>query len=198
MIYISTGLIKNQSAFKTSDIFLNDGIHNIELSGGLFEKDLINKIKKLKKKGKFILHNYFPPPQKPFTLNLATLDKDLFKICYNHVKNTIRYSGEMESNMYSLHAGFLIDPKPNKLGKKFINQKMYNKKFAMDAFIERINDLSIFAKIGIYKSATSINLPFLISNLINVMIDSAFLISSFMVMTASHTLALFNPFGFFE
>ena len=55
MIYISTGLIKNQSAFKTSDIFLNDGIHNIELSGGLFEKDLINKIKKLKKKRKIYI-----------------------------------------------------------------------------------------------------------------------------------------------
>ena len=50
MIYTSTGLIKNQSAFKTSDNFINQGICNIELSGGSYDKDIIKKIKKLKKK----------------------------------------------------------------------------------------------------------------------------------------------------
>ena len=49
MIYISTGLIKNQSAFTTSDYFLNNGITNIELSGGTFEKNLIKKIKRKSK-----------------------------------------------------------------------------------------------------------------------------------------------------
>jgi len=146
MIYTSTGLIKNQSAFKTSDNFINQGICNIELSGGSYDKDIIKKIKKLKKKGKFILHNYFPPPKNPFTLNLATLDNDLSRICYNHIKNAIRYSNEIESSTYSFHAGFLIDPNPKKLGKKFIKQKIYNKKLAMKVFVERLNNLSIFAQ----------------------------------------------------
>ena len=72
----------------------------------------------------------------------------------------------------------------------------------INLFIELFNslvkeDLSIFSKTGTYKSAISLNLPFFISNLINIMIDSAFLISSFIVITASQTLALLSPFGFF-
>jgi len=146
MIYISTGLIKNQSAFTTSDYFLNNGITNIELSGGTFEKNLIKKIKKLKGKARFTLHNYFPPPKKPFTLNFATLDNELFKVCYKHIKNTIRYSNEIGSKVYSFHAGFLIDPKPKELGKKFVKQKVNNRHLALNVFIERLNELSIFAE----------------------------------------------------
>jgi len=146
MIYISTGLIKNQSAFETSYYFLNHGIKNIELSGGIFEKNLIKKIKKLKKNAKFTLHNYFPPSKKPFTLNLATLDKELYKICYSHIKNTILYSSEIGSKTYSFHAGFLIDPKPKELGRKLVKRKVNNRDLAINIFIERLNDLSIFAE----------------------------------------------------
>ena len=146
MIYISTGLIKNQSAFKTSDYYLNNGIKNIELSGGTFEENLIKKIKKLKKIAKFTLHNYFPPPKKPFTLNLATLDKELFKICNNHIKNTIRYCNEIESETYSFHAGFLIDPRPEELGQKLVKRKVNNRKLAINIFVDRLNKLSAFAK----------------------------------------------------
>lgn len=146
MIYISTGLIKKQSALKTCKYFLDHDINDIELSGGTFEENIIKKIKTLKGTAKFTLHNYFPPPKNPFTLNLATLDQNLFKICYNHIKNTIRYSNEIGSKVYSFHAGFLIDPKPNELGKKFTKRKINNRNHALNIFIDRLNNLSIFAK----------------------------------------------------
>ena len=90
MIYISTGLIKNQSAFKTSDIFLNDGIYNIELSGGLFEKDLINKIKKLKKKGKIFNEDYSNKLIENLNFKLTNNQIEIIKQINNDLKSNIK------------------------------------------------------------------------------------------------------------
>ena len=146
MIFISTGMINNQSAVKTTKEFLDLGIKEIELSGGLYEENIPDKIKKFKKLASFQVHNYFPPPKVSFTLNLATFDKDLLNICYEHLKNSIRLSSELEGNYYSFHAGFLIDPQPKELGKKFKKRKINNKQEAIKIYIERLNYLSVFAK----------------------------------------------------
>tara|TARA_B100001964_G_C14046283_1_gene514928 strand:- start:207 stop:890 length:684 start_codon:yes stop_codon:yes gene_type:complete len=92
------------------------------------------------------VHNYFPPPKDPFTLNISTFDKDLFKICNNHIKNSIRLSSELEGDYYSFHPGLLIDPHPRELGKKIVNRKINNKEEAIKILVERLNSLSIFAK----------------------------------------------------
>ena len=75
-IYISTGGFKELSADKTSEKFFENGITEIELSGGVYEPNLIENLSNLINRGiKFQLHNYFPPPEKPFVLNLASLNK---------------------------------------------------------------------------------------------------------------------------
>ncbi len=62
-----------------------NGFQNIELSGGTeyyenFERDLIEL------KGEYNLnyrcHNYFPPPKKPFVLNLASLNDETFQMSF--------------------------------------------------------------------------------------------------------------------
>jgi len=147
MIFVSTGGYKNEYPSKIVKELFNNGIRNIELSGGLFEEDLLKKLLKLKKEINFQLHNYFPAPKKSFVLNLASLNKEIADLTINHIKTAINWSSQLESKSYSFHAGFLIDPKPNELGQKIRNRKINNRKEGLSLFIDRVCDLAEFAKI---------------------------------------------------
>ena len=122
-IYISTGGFKKLSAAKTIKKFSKIGIKDIELSGGKYEPDLL---KKLKKFNQFNLkaHNYFPPPKEPFVLNLASMDKKIYKKSENLILNAVRFSKEIKSNFYSFHAGFLCDITPKDLGMRVKKKKI--------------------------------------------------------------------------
>jgi sugar phosphate isomerase/epimerase len=146
MIYISTGLIKNLSIEQSINYLSENGINNIELSGGEHDPDIYDKLTNFKTKINFMLHNYFPPPKKPFTLNLATLNEEIYATCKEHIINSIRISAKLEIPYYSFHAGFLIDPNPKELGKNILPRKLNNEKIATDKFLERLNFLSIEAK----------------------------------------------------
>ena len=122
-IYISTGSIKNKSIQQSIDYLSEkNGIKNIELSGGQHDPDIFQKLKSYKNKINFMLHNYFPPPKVPFTLNLATLNDEIFEQSRNHIVNSIRISSKLEIPYYSFHAGFLID-QSKRTGKKITSQK---------------------------------------------------------------------------
>tara|TARA_B100000029_G_C17554210_1_gene951158 strand:- start:206 stop:1051 length:846 start_codon:yes stop_codon:yes gene_type:complete len=146
MIYISTGLMKDLSIEQTINHLSENGIKNIELSGGHHDPNIFEKLKSFKPEVNFMLHNYFPPPKIPFTLNLATLDEQIYKVCKNHIMNTIRMSSKLDIPYYSFHAGFLIDPDPKELGKKISHQKINDEKIATDKFLERLNLLAIEAR----------------------------------------------------
>jgi len=142
MIYFSTGGCSAQPAWKTSQDWINSGITNIELSGGAYDPDTLSRLKSLKLLADFKLHNYFPPPEKPFVFNLASLDHEILKLSMDHARRAIRWSAELGSTSYSFHAGFLMDPPVNELGKKIKGQKLFNRNDAMKIFIENVNTLS--------------------------------------------------------
>ena len=146
MIFVSTGQIKNQTIFSIVKYYLQGGIKNIEMSGGKYDPDIIKRLISLKKNNNFMLHNYFPPPKNPFTLNLATFNKTLYKLGKNHVINAIRQSANIGSKYYSFHAGFLIDPLPENLGKKIFKQKVNDERIATELFLERLSSISKIAK----------------------------------------------------
>ncbi len=144
-IYISTGSIKNKSIQQSIDYLSENGIKNIELSGGQHDPDIFQKLKSYKNKINFMLHNYFPPPKVPFTLNLATLNDEIFEQSRKHIVNSIRISSKLEIPYFSFHAGFLIDPNPKELGKKITSQKKNDENIATKVFLERVNE---FANLG--------------------------------------------------
>lgn len=144
-IYISTGCIKNKSIIEIIEYYYNNGIKNIELSGGQHDPEIFQKLVGYKSKINFMLHNYFPPPKIPFTLNLATLNDEIYKLCEEHIIKTIRMSSELQIPYYSIHAGFLIDPAPKELGKKISNQNKNDEHKASEVFLKRLN---YFAKIA--------------------------------------------------
>ena len=118
MIYVSTGGERNRSAFKTAAELFREGITNIELSGGKFTGNHLEKLKTLSSDCNFLVHNYFPPPVLPFVFNLASLKKDVENKSINHAKEAINYAANLNSPTYSFHAGFLMDPAVSELGKK--------------------------------------------------------------------------------
>ena len=146
MIYISTGGFYNRNAYETSLEFQQNEIYNVELSGGLFESMLIPNLKSLSSKLNFQIHNYFPPPSKPFVFNLASLNQDISKRSFDHALNSIEIASDIGKGYYSFHAGFLLDLDVNELGKKVKKRTLNDRSKAIQIFIENVNKLAKIAE----------------------------------------------------
>ena len=127
-VYISTGGYSNLSADVAAEKLIESGINSIELSGGNYSVDTIDKLCDLKEKANFQIHNYFPPPKIPFVLNLASQDKEISDLSLKQIENSLECCVKLNSNFYSFHAGFLCDLKVNELGKKINKRKLYDRK----------------------------------------------------------------------
>lgn len=146
MIYVSTGGFSNRTAYETACELFESNIPNCELSGGLFQENVKELLINLKSKGNIQLHNYFPPPEKPFVMNLASNDPKIVQITVKHIENAIQLASEIGTNIYSFHSGYLIDPKSNELGRRVQTQSLSNRKEALHSFIDNVNKLALYAK----------------------------------------------------
>lgn len=145
-VYISTGGYKTKPADQTvKDLFSND-INEIELSGGLHHPNLVNNLKKFIQNGvKFQIHNYFPPPKKPFIINLASNIQSIRKSSLEHVFSAIECCKKLNAKFYSFHAGFLCDFNISEIGKKIKKRNLYDRKKSIDLFLECLSKISKFA-----------------------------------------------------
>ena len=157
MIYISSSCIKNNNIFNVLDYLLKNGIKNIELSGGTkkskdLEKKLVNYV--VKNKIKVRLHNYFPPPEIDFVINIASLNTEIYEKSINQCIKAINLSKKLGASAYSIHAGFLIDPgvKEIGLGKILKKRSFYNEDEAIEKMKKSLKILKSEAgkKIKIY------------------------------------------------
>lgn len=160
MIYISSSCIKDKNIKKSLQTILASGIKNIELSGGTnyygeLECDLI----KLKKAHdiNFLCHNYFPPPQEHFVLNLASMNEEIYRKSLNHYIKAIELSQKIGSPKFALHAGFLMDISLNEIGKKISEKKIIKKEIAIERFCEGfiklkqyLGDLELYIENNVY------------------------------------------------
>lgn len=137
MIYISSSCVKYKTISESVEFLARNDIKHIELSGGTnyyptFENDLLE----LKDKYglTYQIHNYFPPPEQHFVLNLASLNDQIFNTAMSHCKRAIALAQNLGSNKYGLHAGFFIDPVVDDLGKKIRKSTISNKEEAIKRF----------------------------------------------------------------
>ena len=144
-IFVSTGGF-NQPSFKTIKELFNSGFKNIELSGGAYSKKNLSQILKFEKKINFRLHNYFPPPKLPFVLNLASSNQKILNKTMTHIFNSIDLASKIKSKYYSFHAGFLLDPQVDRLGKKFDISKLQNRKNCLNNFQNNVLKIADYAK----------------------------------------------------
>lgn len=94
-----------------------------------------------------LVHNYFPAPQIPFVLNLASSNTEIRRTSINHCLQGIELTKKANATFFAAHAGFCVDPKPEELGKKF---KQLDKKLEKDTnwelFLASINEILRFAE----------------------------------------------------
>ena len=145
-ISISTGGYKDLSGLQAIKYLKKNNIYSIELSGGKYSKNQIEKIKLLKSKINLRVHNYFPPHKEPFVINLASDNKKILIKSISHIKKSILLVKKFGGDTYSFHAGFRLDPNFKSLGKKFSREKMISKKKALSNFIGQVKKIAKFAK----------------------------------------------------
>ena len=179
MIFVSTGCVKAKKIKDAISQLAKAGFKNIELSGGTkyytdYENDL------LRLQGKYDLnyqvHNYFPPPEEHFVLNLASLDNDIREQSIQLCRNAIKLSKKLGGKRYGIHAGFLIDFKPKEAGAKINHRKLADRNEALARFTdawkeigdEGDGDVTLYVENNVFSSTNaktfSGNNPFLLSD----------------------------------
>jgi sugar phosphate isomerase/epimerase len=150
MVYVSTGGEREKTACEVSIELLDAGIKCVELSGGAFSETLLSDLSELKEDINFQIHNYFPPAKIPFVLNLGTLDSEIGNRCISHVEQAIQWCSELGCTRYGVHAGFLLDPKVDELGKRIPNRNLFDRDESIEIFVKRIKYLAgVAEKAGI-------------------------------------------------
>jgi len=137
MIYISTSCVKSNKIKDSVSQLAKYGFKNIELSGGTeyydkFEYDLLELQDKYSLN--YRCHNYFPPPESHFVLNLASLDKATFRKSLEHLRKATQLAKKLSSNKFAFHAGFLIDISINEIGKPISKTSLFDRAQSKEQF----------------------------------------------------------------
>jgi len=146
MIYISTGGFRGKTADAVSAELLGVGIKFIELSGGVYSETLLSDLQALAQDIHFQVHNYFPPPADPFVLNLGSLDTLVGERSVAHVEQALQWCVALGADRYSFHAGFLLDPKVDELGKRIPSRSLFDRDECIEVFISRVSRLAEIAE----------------------------------------------------
>lgn len=139
MIFVSSSCVKAKYIGEAVRILVNLGYKNIELSGGTAYYDgLTEDLTELKERYKlnYLIHNYFPPPERDFVLNLASLDEKIFEVSVNHCIKAINLGCILGSKKFSVHAGFYMEPQVSMLGKTINNDTLAKREKAIERFCQ--------------------------------------------------------------
>jgi len=108
----------------------------IEFSSGFrYEPNLETRF--IESRCKRWIHNYFPPPQTPFVLNLASAKPATRQTSIDHGRQALRMAHEAGIPFYSIHAGFCIEPDPKDLGRPLSH---YAPEGSLEKYWERFLD----------------------------------------------------------
>tara|TARA_B100001093_G_scaffold404246_1_gene392358 strand:+ start:5238 stop:6086 length:849 start_codon:yes stop_codon:yes gene_type:complete len=146
LIYLSTGGFSSLPGCTVANYLSERNITNIELSGGMAKDNQEKEILDLTSNCSFQVHNYYPPPKNPFVLNLASFNEDIGRLSFEHIIRAIDLSEKLGCKFYSFHAGFLIDPDVNDLGKQFSKTRLNDRDSAKKIFSDKVNQISRYAK----------------------------------------------------
>lgn len=146
MIYVSTGGFHTLKGSEAAALLFESGISHVELSGGQPMDDVFEEILALKSQGSLRVHNYFPPPHVPFALNLASTNPEVTKRSLELCQEAIQLAHQLGDNTYAVHAGFLMDPAVNELGRKIGKKTLTDREQALRLFAERLASLNTIAE----------------------------------------------------
>lgn len=99
------------------------GIKNIELSGNLeYYPGMIEDLRKIQSKYdiRLLIHNYFPPAEESFVLNLASGDTRIIENSFSIVRSAVELAKEFGVPHYSVHSGYRIKMLPELFNNHFM------------------------------------------------------------------------------
>lgn len=141
-IYASTNCLKNpKNLISVLNKYKEAGIENVEL-GSVHEYFDVKELKKYN--FNFLIHNYFPPPKIPFNFNLASSDSLILKKSISLAQSAIDLCTDINSPLYTFHAGFTVDP--SKLGKPFEWKNIVDKSKSLQIFYDSLGIIIDYAK----------------------------------------------------
>ena len=146
MIYVSTGGFGGRTADTVAAELLDAGIVSVELSGGEHGETLLDDLSALSQAISFQVHNYFPPPADPFVLNLGSLDNVVGDRSVAHVEQALQWCAALGGDRYSFHAGFLLDPKVDELGRRIPSRSLFSRDASIEVFVSRVTHLAEVAE----------------------------------------------------
>lgn len=107
---------------------IENDIKNIELSGGVkYQPKIKKQLMEIKTKyyTNFIIHNYFPPPENEFILNIASPVESERLRSLQFIKDGIELANHIKSPLYTFHAGYTTKMDLNDKG-YFLPNSDYN------------------------------------------------------------------------
>ena len=163
MIYVSSSCVRAARISEAVNILAEAGFRAIELSGGTdyypeLEDDLLRlqEIHSLT----YLCHNYFPPPEKHFVVNLASLNDAVYEKSLQHLCENIRLSKVLGADRISFHAGFLIDITSAEIGRELSRSTLADGQRALARFAqgyavlkERAGELPVYIENNVYSWA---------------------------------------------
>ena len=91
-------------------LYASVGIFKVDLGAGVTVSEMELDNLYGKKDFEFQIHNYFPPPEESFVLNLASSDDATVKLSHAMATNAVDLLTKLNGNIYSVHPGFVTDP----------------------------------------------------------------------------------------
>ena len=152
LVYLSTGLFKDNHLDSIIENCRKHSFNQIELSSGVKPSKNYRKIiDPLKDTCNMLVHNYFPPPETPFVLNLASTDRETLNLSIAHCKRAIELCRDLNAPFYSVHAGFSVNLTPDLLGNpekqvKLDQSHLISRETAYEVFLDSIGLLNKYAK----------------------------------------------------
>jgi sugar phosphate isomerase/epimerase len=156
-IFVSTTFMPDDSSVAAViRLCLKHGITRLELgSNHRYEENFADIVSRFP--CEYLVHNYFPIPEEPFVVNIASLNDKIRNRSIQHILDAIDFCAETKAGLYTFHPGFLSDPeKAGRSGKSydflFNNEKPTSKfyEIAFEKMIESINTVIPHAgKMGI-------------------------------------------------
>lgn len=126
-------------------------VDHVELgSGTAYSPELFSHIRDAANHMRFLVHNYFPPPEKPFVLNIAARDDAGRARTLDLCHTAIALAAELGAPFYSVHAGFAAALKPELLGRPAAQAAALtagdiDRDAAYEAMVETVKQLADFA-----------------------------------------------------
>lgn len=143
-VYVSTSCLANESnVFDVLEAYSPAGLRRVELGSRHEYFAPLSAADFRQFNFNYLVHNCFPPPEKPIILNLASQNSAILKESLLHMKRAIDFCHSLDIQLFTFHAGFCLDP-DDKL--RFPREHPFDYDTSFNTFVESVNEINRYAQ----------------------------------------------------